>query len=129
MYTADTLSRAVDPKEPANRKTEEDVTAHVDMITSALPVADAKMEHIRTETIKDDTMAIMRRTILDGWPNMKQDCSPEIAEYLNYRAELSVVDDIIYKGSKIVIPRSMRKEMLSKIHEGHLGIEKCRKRS
>ena len=40
MYTADTLSRAVDPKEPANSTMSDDVDTYVDMITSAMPVAD-----------------------------------------------------------------------------------------
>lgn len=42
---------------------------------------------------------------------------------------MSVVDNIIYKESKIVIPKSLRHDMLNKIHAGHLGIEKCRKRA
>lgn len=129
MYTADTLSRAVDPQERANTKLDEDVDAYVHMITSALPVADAKMELIRTETNKDETLKQLKQIIRDGWPTVKQNCSPETAEYWNYRAELSEVDDVIYKGSKIVIPESLRKEMLKRIHEGHLGIEKCKKRA
>lgn len=129
MYTADTLSRAVDPKERANTKLDEDVDTYVHMITSALPVADAKMELIRTETNKDETLKQLRQIIRNGWPDVKQNCSPETAEYWNYRAELSEVGDIIYKGSKIVIPKSLRKEMLKRIHEGHLGIEKCKKRA
>lgn len=64
-----------------------------------------------------------------GWPNIKQDSPSDIAEYWNCRAELSIVDDMIYKGSKIVIPKSLRKEMLEKIHRGQLGIEKCKKRA
>lgn len=129
MYTADTLSRAVDPKEPVSSNTHDDVNAYVDMITSALPVADVKMELIRTETNKDDTLRKLRQIITDGWPITKQGCSPDITEYWNCRAELSVVGNIIYKGSKIVIPKSLRNEMLKKIHAGHLGIEKCRKRA
>ena len=39
------------------------------------------------------------------------------------RAELTVVDDIVFKGNKIVIPMTLRKEMLQKIHNGHLGEE------
>lgn len=35
MFTADTLSRAVDPKEPVSSKINDDVNAYVDMITSA----------------------------------------------------------------------------------------------
>ena len=129
MYTADTLSRAVDPKEPANSTMSDDVDTYVDMITSAMPVADVRMKQIRSETSKDETLKRLRQVIIDGWPNTKQGCSPDITEYWNCRAELSVVEDIVYKGSKIVIPKSLRKAMLKKIHAGHLGIEKCRKRA
>lgn len=129
MHTADTLSRGVDPKEPANTKMDDEVEAYVDMITSALPVADGKMELIKSETTKDDTLETLGKTIIDGWPNCKQDCSPVIQEYWNCRAELSVVEGVIYKGSKIVIPKSLRGDMLKKIHAGHLGIEKCKKRA
>lgn len=55
MYTADTSSRAFDPKEPENTEMDNDVKAYVNMIMSALPVADGKMKLIRTETSKDDT--------------------------------------------------------------------------
>ena len=104
MYTADTLSRAVDPREPAHTKMSDDVDVYVNMITKALPVADAKMELIRTETTRDETLKGLCKFITEGWPNDKQGCSPEITEYWNCRAELSVVGDVMYKGSKIVIP-------------------------
>ena len=104
MYTADTLSRAVDPQEPAHTKMSDDVDVYVIMITKALPVADAKMELIRTETTRDETLKGQCKFITEGWPNVKQSVSPEITEYWNCRAELSVVGDVMYKGSKIVIP-------------------------
>ena len=44
------------------------------------------------------------------------------------RDELSIAGDIIFKGSRIVIPKAMRPIILERIHEGHLGIDKCRKR-
>ncbi len=37
-------------------------------------------------------------------------------------------DIIIFKGNKFVIPASMHKEMQHKVHEGHLGEEKCKRR-
>lgn len=40
-----------------------------------------------------------------------------------------MVDDIVMKGSKLVIPSSLRKLMLQKIHEGHLGEVKCKRRA
>ena len=76
MYTADTLSRAVDPQEPAHTKMSDDVDVYVIMITKALPVADAKMELIRTETTRDETLKGLCKFITEGWPNDKQSCSP-----------------------------------------------------
>lgn len=69
MYSADTLSRAVDPKEPEDNKMDNDVTAYVNMVARALPVSDGKMKLITTETSKDDTLDTLRKNIIDGWPN------------------------------------------------------------
>ena len=41
---------------------------------------------------------------------------------------MSLADGIILKGMKIVVPRSLRKEMLVQIHESHMGITKCKQR-
>ena len=40
-----------------------------------------------------------------------------------------MLDSIVYKGSRIVIPPSMRKEMLQLVHKSHLGIVKSKSRA
>ena len=40
-----------------------------------------------------------------------------------------MIDGVIFNGSKIVIPTRMMKRILEKIHQGHLGLEKCKKRA
>ena len=42
---------------------------------------------------------------------------------------MSEVNDIILKGEKLVVPPSMRVEMLAKIHTCHLDIVKCKQRA
>lgn len=74
-------------------------------------------------------MKELKETIQKGWPESKSNCPKRIQDYWNHRAELTVVDDIIFKGSKFVIPSSLRKVMLQKIHEGHLGEVKCKRRA
>jgi hypothetical protein len=39
------------------------------------------------------------------------------------------VQSLIMKGTRILIPSGMRLIVLDKIHEGHLGITKCRERA
>ena len=45
------------------------------------------------------------------------------------RASLTVVQNVLLKGSRIVIPSAMRLEVLDRIHEAHMGINKCRERA
>lgn len=129
MYTADTLSRAVDKKESANSEKCADIQAYVDMVMTSIPVTADRTEQIRNETIKDATLRVLKDTIQKGWPNTKSHCPKTIQDYWSYRDELTVVDDIILKGTKFVIPSSLRKLMLQKIHQGHLGEVKCKSRA
>jgi hypothetical protein len=46
--------------------------------------------------------------------------------YWSYRADISKMDGILLYGSRILVPRPLRTDMLKKIHEGHQGITKCR---
>ncbi|CAC5387482.1 unnamed protein product [Mytilus coruscus] len=45
-----------------------------------------------------------------------------------FREELSVVDGVLLKGSRIVIPDKLRKQTLQLAHEGHQGIVKTKLR-
>ena len=43
--------------------------------------------------------------------------------------DLSVIDGILTRGDRIVIPDPLRREILDRIHDGHLGITKCHERA
>lgn len=42
---------------------------------------------------------------------------------------MCVVDGLLLKQNGIVIPREVRQDILQRIHEGHLGVEKCKRRA
>ena len=129
LYTADTLSRAVDPTAKPASRLEDDVEAYVNMVTTTVPVAPTRIEQIREDTQKDEDLQELIKVITEGWPEETRECTAKTREYWNVRAELTVIDGIIYKGQKILIPKSMRRLMLEKVHEGHLGMEKCKQRA
>ncbi|XP_047990171.1 uncharacterized protein K02A2.6-like [Leguminivora glycinivorella] len=66
------------------------------------------------------------RYIKEGWPECKQDVDDQVKPYWGYRDELTVAHGMAWKGDRIIIPASMRKEMLRRVHIGHLGLEKCK---
>ena len=45
---------------------------------------------------------------------------------LDIQKELSVEDGLILKGTRIVIPTKQQEAILKLIHEGHLGLNKCK---
>lgn len=46
-----------------------------------------------------------------------------------FTSELSVVEGILLKGCKVVVPKKLRPETLRRIHEGHFGVNKCKARA
>ncbi|XP_053376863.1 uncharacterized protein K02A2.6-like [Mercenaria mercenaria] len=124
---ADTLSRKFLPdKYP---EIADDLEYHVHTVMSTLPVSDSKMQLIRSATQSDSQMQHLSKVILDGWPNDRANCPSQVLEFWNYRDELSVIDGIILKRSKILIPKQLRPMMLEKIHDSHLGVDKCTQRA
>ena len=65
-----------------------------------------------------------------GWPHIGE-LPPILRPYYQVSAELTMEDayGLLMRGRRIVIPSSMRVEMLGKLHEGHQGIFKCRERA
>ena len=57
------------------------------------------------------------------------DVSELARPYWNFRDELSVHDGVLLKGKHIIVPKSMRTDVLNQIHEGHMGASKCRLRA
>ena len=46
-----------------------------------------------------------------------------------FAGEITVQNGLLLRGSRIIVPATLRHEILEKIHTGHLGIVKCRARA
>ena len=129
MFVADELSRNFSKSAVPDSNTEEDVRVYVDSLIAAAQVTNKRLDEIREKTKDDSTLKQLSDIVLNGWPSERQKCPPEVRDYWNYRDELSVINSVVFKGTKIVIPEALRPEMLQKVHVGHLGQEKCKKRA
>ena len=45
------------------------------------------------------------------------------------RGELSIINDLLLFRDRIVVPNSMRIDILNRIHDGHMSVNKCRARA
>ena len=59
-----------------------------------------------------------------GWPTYAKDCDPELKDYLSYHEEISLEDGILFKGYRVLVPKSERQSILESLHTGHYGIDK-----
>ncbi|XP_046560092.1 uncharacterized protein K02A2.6-like [Haliotis rubra] len=119
---ADTLSRA-----PLPDKTQlEPVQVNSVMYTN---ITDHSLDQIKAATLTDDILSQLKTVIVQGWPDIKNDLSPELRTYFSYRDELTVHDGLLLRGSRVVIPASMREELKRKLHVGHMGINSCLRRA
>ena len=67
--------------------------------------------------------------VLKGWPEKRDECPESLKAYWTYRDELSVLDGLVLKGTRIIIPSNCRDDVLDKVHEGHLRIERMKLRA
>ena len=90
---------------------------------SIIPMSDTNLAELKDETKRNNQLQQLTNMIKTGWPTNKTDTPKEYVPFWNFRDELSVSDNIIFKGEKVVILRKMQSQMLRYIHSSHLSIE------
>ena len=61
---------------------------------------------------------------MKGFPATSTECHESVKPYFNYRDELTVVDGLMLKGNRIVIPTKLRSSCLAMLHIAHMGVNK-----
>ena len=82
-----------------------------------MPATTTKLEEIRQATREDPKLQQVMGYTLNGWPETIREIPEEIQEYFHERGVLSILDGILTHGVRIVIPESMREEVLRRTHE------------
>ena len=108
---------------------ESETTVHVNGIMSNLPANNQMIESIMKETNKDSILTEVCEYIRQGWPIAKNQCSGIVAPYWEHHSNLTTLKGLIMLGVRIVIPKNLQADILQKIHAGHCGIEKCKRRA
>ena len=112
IYTPGKHQILVDARAPTKNSastTEDDIQAHVNMVSATLPVSDAKTRQIIEETARDPELQHIMENMQNGWS------AGSCPQFYHLRGELSVLDGLLLKQNRIVIPRELRQEILQRI--------------
>ena len=121
MTLADSLSRLP--------KTNQDEEIKLELKVAFVQFSRNKIAQLQQETSKDSELGMLKKHVVDGFPERAKSIHPSLREYWNFRDEISMENGLVLKGERVVIPESLRQEFLAKIHEGHQGITRCQQRA
>ena len=129
LYVADALSRA-----PTSGKVEctflqpDEVETFVQGVVAAIPATEQRLKVYQVAQAQDAECARVMEYCKAGWPKKAVE-EHNLASYWKARASLTVCNDLLLYDDRIVVPLSLRKETLQRIHDGHQGVERCRVRA
>ena len=77
-------------------------------------ITPAKMEELKEETAKDETLQLLSHKVIQGWPDGgKKIIVPMLKPYWPLRDDISVEDGLILLGSRVIVPESLRGNIFS----------------
>ncbi|MCY3927858.1 MAG: DDE-type integrase/transposase/recombinase [Acidobacteria bacterium] len=92
-------------------------------LMETLKIFPVTIKQMKRWTDRNPVMASVRRFVKQGWPkSVKSEFHPHHSRKL----ELSIQDGCLLWGSRIIVPKLGREQLLSLLHEGHPGISKMK---
>lgn len=126
MFVADALSRAA-LVDNVKESISEEITEQSCFLVQNVRFSDTKMSMIRHEIAKDNECQLIIKYIHNGWPANKHEVDESVRAQWSYSQHFEYMDGIIFKDNLVYIPRSLRPEMISRVHDGHMGIDRCKR--
>ena len=116
VLLADTLSRL---NQPGKAK---EIPGLDINIAQVLKVEPPGLGSLQQETRADPTLASLIDLIITGWPDSMQDLPGNLHPYWCFRDALTIPQGLAMKGSRVVIPASIRTGTLTRLHDAHQGL-------
>ena len=90
-------------------------------LCSALSATPIGWEQLQIATTEDPTMQDLMAAIEEGPPSARELLPPSIQSYFNILGDLTIIDDVVCYGDRIIIPQSLRQQCLQALHAAHQG--------
>ena len=111
VYLSDTLSHAYLPE--ANACTVSQELAEVDH-TLSLALTPERLQH--AVPANDTVLQELQKIIQQRWPDGKSSLQPVLHACYDFRDELTIQDQLVFKGPIVIAPVALRREMMATCH-------------
>ena len=128
MYLADTLSRAYLSELPSCAECEisDDIEVTVHSVLHNTTISCRMLGVFREATEHDPVLSELCSMLRSGELSSGRSLSGELSVYAKIASDIYEADGILFHNSKVIVPTELRGDMLKRIHEGHLGMDKCK---
>jgi hypothetical protein len=128
LKITDALSRAYLPLSAADVDDEvnSDVAVMIHTMLNDFPASNRRLAQLRAETDRDSDLLKLKQYLTDGFPSGSALLSAELKQFKKIASDIYDMDGLLFVHGKLIVPKVLRSEMLTILHEGHLGIEKCK---
>lgn len=92
-------------------------------LLEGLEISPVTVDQIRSWTDQDHVLSKVRRFVQHGWPRAVDSV---LKPYFSRQLELSIQDNCLLWGNRIVVTKQGRGKLLALLHEGHPGISKMK---
>lgn len=87
-----------------------------------LPVTDSQWHQIKHASADDPVLQQLRTTIKEGCLEKRSDLPESLYPYYDMR-------DLLTAQNELVVPASLRKELMATVHSSHIGVKGCIRRA
>ena len=101
----------------------EQLTAESEYIVCFMDELPISAKTVRYETKKDSVLIKIMYYVINGWPHKVTD---NLEPYYRCRDELSIEQECLIRGSRVVIPTNLQRQILNQLHIDHIGIVKTK---
>ena len=104
-----------------------DMDIRIDAIQNVTDIPECmSILQIQQASMQDDHLQCLKSFIIASWLSMKDELHNDLRLYWSYRDDLAVIDGVVIKGRWILIPTSLKQQVLDQLHTNHMGIEKTK---
>lgn len=120
IKAADSLSRHPVGKPAENDS--DDCATHAFAAHQTEGIESITWEKVKDAALVDEECVSLARQIIDGFPIDKSTVPPILQRYWNMKDSLYVIDGVPFKGRKMLIPSTLRPQVLDGLHAGNQGV-------